>query len=119
MAGYSEEKGQHAIASVLRYGSGISTLIMALGLAVIILRGPGLSIPSIHRLHLRTVFSNLGRFDPVALIEFGLLLLLLTPILRIVVAAASFALEHDTRYVLISLGVLAVVLLSFAFALAG
>ncbi len=113
----SEEKGQQAIAMVLRYGSRISTLMMALGLGLMLLRGLGRGIPNTHRLSLWIAFAKLIHLDPGGLIEVGLLLLLLTPIFRILVAAVSFALQRDTRYVLISLGVLAVVLASFVLAI--
>lgn len=115
----SEEKGERAIALVLRYGSLVSTLIIALGLGSMLLRGPGTSLATYHRVRLSMLLSNLVRFDPGALTEFGVLLLLFTPIFRIVVAAVSFALERDLKYVLISLGVLAVVLLSISFAVEG
>jgi uncharacterized membrane protein len=57
------------------------------------------------------------RVDPPAVAELGLLLLLLTPILRIVVAATTFGLERDHKYMFIALGVLAVVMLSIGFAM--
>jgi len=119
MARLSQEKGEHAIAVVLRYGSLISTLIMALGLGLMLLRGPAPSLPAYHRMRLSVFFPMLVRFDPAAVTEFGVLLLLLTPLFRILVAMVSFALERDLKYVLIALGVLAVVLLSISYAIEG
>ena len=43
----------------------------------------------------------------------GLLVLLLTPAIRIVVACIQFFRERDTRYGLVSLGVLAIVVLAY------
>lgn len=43
----------------------------------------------------------------------GLLVLLATPVLRIVVACLQFLRERDFRYALVSLGVLAVVVLAY------
>jgi uncharacterized membrane protein len=44
----------------------------------------------------------------------GLLLLIATPVLRVAVSAIGFALEHDKRFVVITLVVLAVLVGSFA-----
>jgi len=119
MSRFSQDKAERAIAVVLRYGSLISTLIMALGLGLMLLRGPALSIPAYHRIRLSLLLPMLVRFDPAALTEFGVLLLLLTPLFRILVAMGSFALERDFKYVLISLGVLVTVLVSISFAIEG
>jgi uncharacterized membrane protein len=112
------EKGERAIAAVLRYGSLLSTIVMAVGLVLIHLRGPG-TLATYHRIRPSRLFSGLISFDPAALTETGILLLLCTPLFRIIVAAISFALEKELKYVMISLGVLAVVLLSISFAIEG
>jgi len=114
----SEDRSRRAIALVLRYGSLISTLIMALGLILTLLRTPALARTSHSRIGLGQLIPRLVHLDPLALTECGILLLLLTPIFRILVAMASFAMERDHKYVWISLGVLAVVLLSISFAIA-
>lgn len=43
----------------------------------------------------------------------GLLVLLATPVLRIVVACIQFSRERDFKYALVSLGVLAIVILAY------
>ncbi len=48
----------------------------------------------------------------VGLIQLGLVLLIATPVARVVMAAAGFFLEHDRLYVIISLIVLTVLLFS-------
>ncbi len=48
--------------------------------------------------------------DPSAIIELGLLLLVATPICRVIFAVLAFAVERDKLYVLVSLTVLAVLL---------
>jgi uncharacterized membrane protein len=113
----SEVKGEHAISVVLRYGAIVSTLIMAAGVVLAMFRG-SLGASSAYRLiHPRDLLPPLLRLEPVAIVETGILLLLFTPIARIVVAVIGFALERDLKYVLISLGVLAIVLLSISFAI--
>jgi uncharacterized membrane protein len=117
MTSSADLKSDRAIAVVLRYGALVSTLIMAGGIALAVIRG-SLGMSSAYpRIHPRDLFPHLLRLEPVAVIEFGVLLLLFTPIARIVVAVIGFAAERDLKYVLISLGVLAVVLLSISFAI--
>jgi uncharacterized membrane protein len=50
--------------------------------------------------------------DPAAIIELGILLLIATPIARVAFAAVGFAIEKDRMYVLVSVAVLTVLLLS-------
>ena len=115
MVKFDAEEGRHYIALTLRYGSLLSTLVMALGLSVLVARAavlvylPGAAAGEFWVRHVRGA--------ALAVMHGGILLLLLTPIFRIVVASASFALERDRKYVLISLGVLLVVLLSIGFSL--
>ncbi len=54
-----------------------------------------------------------------AVTRVGLLLLLFTPLMRIVVALVMFVRERDWRYVLISAGVLAIVVTASVLALLG
>ncbi len=117
MAKLSQEKAERAIAFVLRYGAMGSTVIMGLGLGLMLMRGRTVPLGAYHRIRVAELFAGLTRGDPAALTESGILLLLLTPVFRIVVAVVTFALERDLKYVLISLGVLAAVLLSISFAI--
>jgi uncharacterized membrane protein len=47
-----------------------------------------------------------------SIIQFGLLLLIATPVARVLISAVAFALQRDRTYVLITLAVLGVLLLS-------
>lgn len=58
------------------------------------------------------IISGTFRLDPIDTINLGLLCLLLTPVLRVVTAVIAFALEGDNKYVIISLVVLAVIIVS-------
>lgn len=122
MTRLTQEKAEHAIALVLRYGSLLATVIMAVGLGLLLVRGglsamPQFHRPRAHRIAVAALAPELVKFNPAAMIELGILLLLLTPIFRILVAIVTFALERDYKYVLVSVGVLAVVLLSISFAI--
>ncbi len=111
-----QEKAQRAIALTLRYGATASTLIMAIGVALSLLHRPLPSLMGAPTLGRALSFGRLWGLEPQAVTEVGIVFLLLTPVFRIMVATVGFALERDFRYVLISLGVLAVVLVSVGFA---
>jgi uncharacterized membrane protein len=50
----------------------------------------------------------LAKGDPTAIIQFGILLLIATPIARVMFAVVGFAIERDRLYIVVSLLVLAV-----------
>lgn len=58
------------------------------------------------------IFVGLRRFDGLAIIQFGVLLLIFTPIARVVFSIFSFLMEKDYMYVLIGLIVLCVIITS-------
>ncbi len=62
--------------------------------------------------HPGQLFGNLGAGDGAAIVQLGILLLIATPIARVVFAVIAFAIERDRLYVGVSLFVLAVLLLS-------
>ena len=110
----SASKGQDVIAAVLRYGSIISTVVMALGVALAFIRGGAKTVPQ--TLSLGSLIMKALELDPLGVTQLGILFLLLTPVFRVLVAVITFGLERDLRYVLISSGVLLIVLGSIAFA---
>jgi uncharacterized membrane protein len=112
----STQAGERVIAHVLRYGSLSATMIMSVGLGMILVRGLAASLPGYHRVRITLLLSRLAELDPAAITETGILLLMVTPLLRVIVAVITFALERDLKYVVISLGVLAIVLASIGFA---
>lgn len=59
-----------------------------------------------------TVFEGLSTFDGLAIIQFGVLLLILTPIARVVFSIFSFLIEKDYLYVIIGVIVLCVIITS-------
>lgn len=58
------------------------------------------------------IISGLKTFDGLAIIQFGVLLLIFTPIARVVFSIFSFLMEKDYMYVLIGLIVLGVIITS-------
>jgi uncharacterized membrane protein len=110
-------KGEIAISRVLRLGAMLSTAIMIAGVLLLVIRGKAGGTAGVHFVRLRDLLPQLARLNPEAVTELGILLLLMTPVARIVISVIGFAMERDLKYVLISLGVLAVVLFSIAFAI--
>jgi len=62
--------------------------------------------------NLSAIVSNAFHFDGRAIIQLGLLLLIATPVIRVIFSVAAFWLERDRTYVLFTLVVLAVLLYS-------
>lgn len=60
--------------------------------------------------HPMELIRNIATGDPAAIIQLGVLLLVATPIARVVFAVIGFAVERDRLYVAISLFVLAVLM---------
>ena len=60
--------------------------------------------------HPATLVHGVSTGDAVALIDLGILLLVATPVCRVIFAVVAFALERDRLYVAISVAVLAVLL---------
>src|SRR6266705_6531133 len=99
---------------VLQGGVILSASIILIGFLMLPLRPGGLSV---HRFlifpqTLSQVWAGLLVLHPQAIIALGLLLLIATPIMRVVVSIVAFALEGDRRFVVITMFVLAILLLS-------
>jgi uncharacterized membrane protein len=108
-----------AIAVILRAGVIISALIVLVG-GVFYLQRYGLTVPD-YRVFLGEpadlrsipgiIADTLAR-RPRGIIQFGLLLLIATPIVRVTFAVVAFALQRDRVYVIVTLIVLGVLLYS-------
>jgi len=60
--------------------------------------------------HAAALLGRVGRGDPVAIIALGILLLVATPICRVLFAVIAFTIERDRLYIAVSLTVLTVLL---------
>jgi uncharacterized membrane protein len=103
------------VAAVLRWGSYSSAALMLVGV-VLVLLDSGVPIQVGPAMPLAALPQQLSYFNPYAIMQLGVLLLLLTPLARLVVTALSFWLEGEPRYSLISLTVLAIILVSLLLA---
>ncbi len=97
-----------AISNVLRGGVLLSAAIIVLGLILHLARGGPAAFPH----SLPAVAQSVLHGDPLGIIVLGLLVLLLTPVLRVAVSIFAFAAEGDRRYVAITTLVLVILLIS-------
>jgi uncharacterized membrane protein len=89
---------------ILRVGVWASAGLMILGLLLAALAPASINrastTPSLGELAVHLWSKS---FDPVTLMFAGLVLLMFTPILRVITAIAAFASERDWRFVLVSI----------------
>ena len=115
----SDERLDEIIGRLLQAGVSISAGVVAAG-GVWYLASSGTARP--HYRHFETtsaalrsptaVFASLAHPTPGAFIQLGLLLLIATPVARVVFSLAAFAVQRDRVYVVITAVVLIVLLYS-------
>lgn len=118
----SDKQVEIFIGHVLRAGMLISVAVTLSGLALYLLHH-GSATPNYHifhsvsrgLLHPGALFPEAIHGNPEAIIQFGILLLIATPVARVAFLVAAFALERDRMYVFVSGLVLAVLLYSLVF----
>ena len=112
-----------ALGRLLRAGVSISAAVVVAGGAWLLAECGGRQ-ETFHPFHgeprdltsVSGIVARLGHPRPEILIQFGLLLLIATPVARVAFSLAVFALQRDWTYVAITTVVLAVLVYSLAFA---
>jgi uncharacterized membrane protein len=108
MAGrWNDERIENVVGNLLRSGVVLAGLVVLVG-AVVFLARHGEARP--HYAIFRGEPSGEGR----GIIQLGLLLLIATPVARVLFSVAGFLLEGDRLYVVITLIVFAVLVFSLA-----
>lgn len=98
-----------AVPRVLIWGVTSSFVILVIGLILAaVLHGP-----TDYAVPLPGLWAGLRAWQPAAFLSLGLIVLMLTPLLRVVTAVIGFALEEDKIFTAVSLGVLLILLFSF------
>jgi uncharacterized membrane protein len=118
-AGWDDQRIELTIGILLRAGVLLSASVVSLGGIVYLVRH-GHSVASYHAFHgdtsplrsMRGIAHGVMQRSGGAVIQLGLLLLIGTPIARVVFSAFAFARERDYLYVVFTLTVLAVLLYS-------
>jgi len=90
----------------LKFGVSLSGGVMVFGLILFAAQSFSTPLPQ-HNPTMSEILRNLtsGSINPFTLMYAGLILLMLTPFLRVLTAVAGFAAEKDKKFVLVSLAV--------------
>ena len=112
-----------AIGHILRIGVSVAASVVLYRLDYVPRRGPGSraglsALSRAARLDysgIASILHGVGALDSLSIMQAGVLLLIATPVLRVVFCVAAFAARKDARYVLISGIVLAVLIYSLFF----
>ncbi|MCF6514748.1 DUF1634 domain-containing protein [Lactobacillus sp. S2-2] len=107
------EQIETTIGKILRYGVIISSIVMIIGLIMYVIMGSTGYTESFHYNSISELINGIINFKPYAIMMLGLLLLILTPVLRVVVSIYSFYKEKDYLYVYITVFVLIILIISF------
>lgn len=107
-----EDLNTEPIGAVLRIGSTISLIIMALSLFWLALTPDGLHTTNFPY-KLPDILFGLIQFHPQAYLVLGVLLLICVPVFRIIVSLFAFAKVRDYRFVIIGLITLTILCIAF------
>lgn len=119
---WGERDVEQYIGKLLRYGVMLSCAITLFGGVIYLLQHKGVMVDyspvptgmafgvEDYLRELNTIFPRMLNFDGAAIIQFGVLVLIATPIIRVAFSAFSFLIEKDYLYVVITLIVLAIIL---------
>ncbi len=116
---WNDQRIEVIIGTLLRSGVILSAAVVSIG-AVLYLVRHGHEVPNYTKFHgepeslksLTEVIHGALAFRARAIIQLGLLLLIATPVARVLFSAIAFALEHDYMYVIITLIVFAILMYS-------
>ena len=118
---WTDLKVEQIIGTLLISGVLLSAVVVALG-GILFLFHQGSAVPNYHLFEgeppalrgLGSILTGAFHLDGRAVIQLGLLLLIATPVVRVIFTVLAFALERDRTYVIITLIVLAVLLYSLS-----
>lgn len=103
---------QVLIGEILRIGVLISAIIIIIGLVILLITNntgyPNMGYPH----NFTMIWQGLLHGKAAAIIMFGIFLLILTPVLRVIVSIYAFFKDHDHLYVGITTAVLIILLIS-------
>ena len=69
--------------------------------------------------HWRAIVEGVRSFDPTVIMMIATVLLILTPVVRVIVSVYAFAVDHDRKFVIVTLIVLSVIILTIVLGLFG
>lgn len=108
------QKSEKIIVKILRLGSGLSIALMIAGLGLFLAKGGSVELQKAGFAGLHSLLAGVATLEPISIMTLGVIVLLLTPMFRVIAAVFSFLIiERDIKYALISLGVLVILAVSF------
>ena len=69
--------------------------------------------------HWQAIVAGIRSFDPTVIMMIATVLLILTPVVRVIVSVYAFAVDHDRKFVIVTLIVLSVIILTVVLGLYG
>ncbi|GIP23516.1 DUF1634 domain-containing protein [Paenibacillus sp. J22TS3] len=108
-----------AISKILRIGVVVAAAVIIAGLVKLLVTGVSGYPDDTYPLGFAAIWEGLLELKSVAIIETGLLLLIMTPVLRVFVSLFVFWQEKDYRFVAITATVFIILILSFMLGKAG
>jgi len=104
----------YVIGLTLRIGVIVSIALVLIGVALLVVEGKGLGYSDYSIMSIRsnvnttvippiTALRGLSQADGLSFIILGLMVLIATPVLRVALGIASFAMERDWLYVVITI----------------
>jgi uncharacterized membrane protein len=120
MTSSKDKKLEIAMGHMLRFGTTIAASIVLVGGIIYLMQFHG-PIPDYRHFHgapsgarsLSAIWTGLGDFDSQSIIACGLLVLVATPVCRVIFGVVGFSLQRDRMYAAVSAIVLAILLISF------
>lgn len=97
---------------VLVWGMGISTVLYALGVIRALIHPVQIPLDTPFSPSLGAALAGLLRLDPASLMLAATVVLILTPVARVVVSMVVFWRDRDRRFVLVTGAVLAIIVLT-------
>lgn len=119
---WSDHQVEQLVGNLLRYGV-LSAAAVILAGGILLLLHHGLESTTQHWTtpepaslrDLAGIFAGAVRLDPRSVVQLGVVLLIATPIARVILSLVAFALQKDRLYMAITAIVLAVLLYSLLF----
>jgi uncharacterized membrane protein len=108
-AAWTDQRIEQLMGNLLRAGVTIAALVVLVG-GILFLSQSGQQPEDMHRFHgeppelssVRGILQGLVANDPRAIIQFGLLLLVATPVARVAFALVAFAAQRNRLYTIVS-----------------
>jgi uncharacterized membrane protein len=113
----NDDRLDRIVGIVLRTGVTLAAALVLVG-GIVFLSSHGQQLPDYHKFHTEPaaltaiggIWHGAIHLDPIYLIQLGFLVLIATPVVRVITCAAGFALERDWMYTIVSIVVLAFLL---------